>query len=544
MRVINFYINYTINRLITNFNSVIDMKTIDLKKTVKELIDENPEIKDIMIDLGFNTISKHLNTMGRVMTIPKGSKLQSIPIEKVIERFENEGFKVINMPENIKKENKIEKEASDKQVTNDERLNLLKSYIHRVSDGEELETVQQEFKENFSDVSAVEIAQAEQQLIKDGFSIQEMQNLCDIHSVMFHGMTQEEKLEMMQIEMKNGALQSNIQKADAEDESEKILENVNNLDDEEIISKVKEYQEIKGHPLNILSKENDAIESLLKNINQKREQGNKIHDIPDDLEKLRTIAQHYGKKDELIFPLLSDKYGFSGPSNVMWGVEDEIRNDIKTSMDTNDEELLTKALKRADEMIYKEKNILFPLCTEFFTEEEWINIARDMPLYGPCLIDELPVWYKVIKTENDNKSGIKDDKIVQPGGTLTLKQTRSILNIIPMEITVLDDNNINVFFDEVEPKLFLRPKMALNREVFSCHPPDVTPMVKGLLNQFRSGEKESMHVIGMKMGQKVLINYYALRDEDGNYLGAMEAVLKLDDIVKNVNDGKMGPIDL
>jgi len=521
------------------------MKTIDLNKTVKELTDENPEIKDIMIDLGFNTISKHLNTMGRVMTIPKGSKVQGIPIEDVIERFESEGFEVINIPENIKKDNKNEKDVTNDQL-NSERLDLLKSYIQRVSDGEDLEAVQQEFKENFSDVSAVEIAQAEQQLIRDGFGLKEMQNLCDIHSVMFHGMTQEEKLEMMQIEMQKGALQGNIQTIDdnKDDESQKVHQRVNNLDDEVIISKVKEYQQIEGHPLNILSKENDAIESLLKSIYQKRDDGNKIVDIREDLEKLRTIAQHYGKKDELIFPILNDKYGFSGPANVMWGVEDEIRNDLKTSIETNDEELLTKALKRADEMIYKENNILFPLCTEYFTEEEWINIACDMPMYGPCLIDELPLWDKVIETEKDNKSGISDDKIVLPGGTLTLKQIRSILNTIPMEITIIDDNNINVFFDEVEPKLFLRPKMALNREVFSCHPPEVIPMVKGLLNQFKSGEKDSMHVIGMKMGQKVLINYYALRDEEGNYLGAMEAVLKLDDIVSNVNDGKMGPIDL
>ena len=521
------------------------MKTIDLNKSVKELVDENPELNDIMIDLGFNTISKHLDTMGRVMTIPKGSKVQGIPLDKIIERFENEGFEVINKPEGYSVEIKEENGKSKEEISNDERLNLLKDYIHRVSNGEELETVQQEFKENFSDVSAVEIAQAEQQLIKDGFGLKEMQNLCDIHSVMFHGMTQEEKLEMMQIEMKKGALQGNIKTVDdkKEEESQKVHQTVNNLDDEEITLKVKEYQEIEGHPLNVLSLENDAIEKLLKNINKKREEGKKIFDLRENLEKLRTIAQHYNKKDELMFPLLSDKYGFSGPANVMWGVEDEIKGDIKTSMDNEDEELLTKALKRADEMIYKEKNILFPLCTEFFTEEEWINIARDMSMYGPCLINELPVWDK-LKEKDELKTSVNDDKIVLPGGTLTLKQIRAILNIIPMELTILDDKNMNVFFDEVEPKLFLRPKMALNREVFSCHPPSVKPMVKSLLNQFKSGDRDSMHVIGMKMGQKVLINYYALRDEDGTYLGAMEAVLKLDDIVKNVNEGKMGPIEL
>ena len=45
----------------------------------------------------------------------------------------------------------------------------------------------------FSDVEASEIMKAEQELIKEGTPITEVQKLCDVHSALFHGLTKEEK---------------------------------------------------------------------------------------------------------------------------------------------------------------------------------------------------------------------------------------------------------------------------------------------------------------------------------------------------------------
>ncbi|HPZ52307.1 MAG TPA: DUF1858 domain-containing protein, partial [Clostridia bacterium] len=50
-------------------------KVIDLNKTVFELCNEDPAIKDILADSGFTDITKPgmLQTAGRFMTIPKGA---------------------------------------------------------------------------------------------------------------------------------------------------------------------------------------------------------------------------------------------------------------------------------------------------------------------------------------------------------------------------------------------------------------------------------------------------------------------------------------
>ena len=60
----------------------------------------------------------------------------------------------------------------------------------------------------------------------------------------------------------------------------------------------------------------------------------------------------------------------------MWTVDDEIRDDLGILMKESPRSAdwntrLDGVLKRAEEMIYKEQNILFPICAVNFTEDEW-----------------------------------------------------------------------------------------------------------------------------------------------------------------------------
>ena len=75
-----------------------------------------------------------------------------------------------------------------------ERIELLKDYLKRLGKGEALEAVRADFMQNFKDVDASEIMQAEQQMIQEGTPITEVQKLCDVHSALFHGETREEKI--------------------------------------------------------------------------------------------------------------------------------------------------------------------------------------------------------------------------------------------------------------------------------------------------------------------------------------------------------------
>mgnify|MGYP000866251384 CR=1 FL=1 len=149
-------------------------KILDLKKTVAELVEENPEVSEIMAEIGFKEITNPvaLNVMGRIMTIPRGAAVKGIDLAKVIAAFEERGYQVI---------------SDDAQS----RQGRIRNFIERLSSGEDLDSVRADFVQEFSHVDAQEIMTAEQTLIKEGMPVSEVQRLCDVHSALFHGVASE-----------------------------------------------------------------------------------------------------------------------------------------------------------------------------------------------------------------------------------------------------------------------------------------------------------------------------------------------------------------
>ena len=93
----------------------------------------------------------------------------------------------------------------------------------------------------------------------------------------------------------------------------------------------------------------------------------------------------------------------------------------------------------------------------------------------------------------------------------------------PVSYGFIDDNNINRFFNE-GAKVFKRPGMAIDREVFSCHPPKIESMVRSIIESFKNHTRDSVPVWMEKQGKPFLVTYYAVRDKKDNYLGTVEVV--------------------
>ena len=79
-------------------------------------------------------------------------------------------------------------------MNREEQKQTIKDYLKRLGAGEELESVRVDFVKKFQSVDAAEIMNAEQELIKEGTPISEVQRLCDVHSALFHGKTREEQI--------------------------------------------------------------------------------------------------------------------------------------------------------------------------------------------------------------------------------------------------------------------------------------------------------------------------------------------------------------
>ncbi len=417
----------------------------------------------------------------------------------------------------MNQDNNLNQDKSEQEREN--RRLLIKTYIERLSQGEELDIVRKEFVENFENVDASEIVVAEQELIQSGVAIKDVQRLCDVHSALFHGMTTEEQMLNETIDVETPS-----------------------IDDVSEEKTATELREIFGHPLQVFMDENDVLDIKIKSI---REIANDSKDkLMEEIQDLRiSLRAHYSKKGDLIYPLLSSSYGFSGPSNVMWGVDGEIRDEfgalvgLGTKLENFDERL-RNVLDRAEEMIYKENNILFPLCTDKFSEEVWMMIYYELPEYD-YLLGDYQIWHqaeekreelKVIGGElaRDRKEEVdlKQD-IVLGSGHMSVEQILAVLNTIPMELTFIDDKDTNRFFSDHTP-LFKRPDMAIGRDFKSCHPPKAAFFAGNIIEEFRSGSRDKYEFFRYLNDKPVYIRYLAVRDENGKYLGTLEAVEELD----------------
>ena len=532
-------------------------KKLDLSKSVYDLVTEYPEVADIMKELGFSEITNKvmLNSVGKIMTIPKGAKMKGVSMIDIVGAFMKAGFTLTGEMPNVSgddtqgasmppsgvaagnsastaptaptaaatavkaesvetsanaaasktqenSENKTDDSVQD-TVQDSERVEQLKSFLKRLGTGEELGAVREDFVSQFAHVEASEIMKAEQGLMREGTPLAEVQQLCDLHSALFHGSTIHE-----QMDAEHAKVEAVLE---AQEKSQSVVTLVETV----------------GHPLNRLTEENKALDALIEAIKVKV--ASKTATV-DDVNEVRQVSIHYAKKGDLLYPHLKVAYDISGPSLVMWTVDGDIRDGFgrlarAESIDDAWYEEFDGLLTRAQEMIYKEQNILFPICAENFSTEEWYQIYKDTEQYEEIFGVERVAWAeaesalaaKAAPTSGDSNT------IALIGGSLTLEQLDAMLNTMPMEITFVDHVDINRYFNDGE-KVFKRPTTAIGRDVFSCHPPKVEPIVRGIIESFRNGERDNVAVWLEKVGRPFYVNYMAVRDQNNNYLGTLELV--------------------
>lgn len=378
------------------------------------------------------------------------------------------------------------------------RQEKLKEVIKELHEGKTVDEVREKFAKVIEGVSPKEISMMEVQLVKEGLPIEEIQNLCDVHAAVFKG----------------------------------------SLDE------IHHPEQVPGHPIYTFRQENVAFtklvdEDLASSLEEftKDDSKENIYKLLESINLLWDIDKHYSRKENLVFPYL-EKYGVTAPPKVMWGVDDEIRSKIKsikldlTNYNGKREELVDKindATHQLKEMIYKEENILFPMSLETLTEDEWILIYKESDEIGFSLIVPENEWeYKRINEEEkeleDGFDEIKDGRIKFENGSLTAEQLRGIFDILPGEVSFVDLNDKVRFFSKGEHRIFARTKAVIGREVENCHPPKSAHVVDKIVSDFKNGVKDSEDFWIDKGDMFLLIRFFAVRNEKGEYLGTLEYV--------------------
>ncbi|MDO5649870.1 MAG: DUF438 domain-containing protein [Gallicola sp.] len=386
---------------------------------------------------------------------------------------------------------------------------LIKDILLELHKGEDIRVLKKKVQEIEGMISSKELAEAEDLLEGSGIPVDEIQRLSTAHTELFSG-------------------------------------------------KLKEKEVSYGHPVFVFMGENRGLEKFIEEkynpaleafLADQKEKN--LEEFRAQVEELKKVGIHYERKENLFFPYLENA-GITTPPQVMWGVDDVIRDLIGKLSDSLKGDIMVKrvelvsqrVLTQVYEMIEKEDKILVPMILDSLTEEDFILAAQESVHMGYVFNQGIEgasnsdanTWLSE-KTKGQMKTrAMEEDKIQISSGSFYPKELEAMLNTLPTDLTYADKDDIVRYYSEGKHQVFTRTRTILGRDLYLCHPPQLIPVIKELIADFKSGKKDEM-IVPMRKGNRLeLIRYYAVRGEDGEYLGVLEVTEEISDQLEMFKD--------
>ena len=383
----------------------------------------------------------------------------------------------------------------------DARQEVLKDIMRDLHGGVEMSILKRRFHELIKDIDPSEIARMEQRLMDEGMPESEVKRLCDVHVEVF-----KESL---------------------------------SAQDAPVVPP--------GHPVHTFMLENRAAEGILHGLDHVLA---KLGDAPDKavfakeqqglaklVERLSDINLHFLRKENQLFPILETR-GITGPSQVMWALHDDIRvafksaqAGIKNSQVPDVVNTLRYLSKSIRDMIYKEEHILFPMATDLLTDAAWQKVRQGEEEIGYAWITPEQGWSGgsgAAPVQDSDRSGT----VRLDTGQMTIDQVNMMLKHMPVDISFVDENDEVRYYSATKDRIFPRSPGVIGRKVQNCHPPKSFAMVQKILDEFRAGRRHKADFWIQMKGRFLLIQYFAVRDEQGTYRGTVEVSQDVTDIRK------------
>ncbi len=307
----------------------------------------------------------------------------------------------------------------------------------------------------------------------------------------------------------------------------------------------------KGHPIHTFLEENKVIRTLVERAKQLKEKEGSFTDLKTDwmliAKQFVSLDIHYLRKENQLFPFL-EKHGFNHPSSMMWSLHDEIRSLAKTfskAVKENDEKtaqyILPVLLREAGEMTIKEEKVLLPTSARLLTEDDWKAIREGEDEIG-WMVEPPPVWNTKQNQSHLEQAG-HDQRMVDVNpvsfnasdksrsligginldvGTLTPDQINLVFKHMPFDVTYVNEFDEVRYYNKGDKRVFPRSPGIIGRQVRYCHPPKSVHIVEKIIAAFKNGEKDEADFWVNFGGKLIYIQYFAVRDDVGNYKGVLE----------------------
>jgi uncharacterized protein len=491
---------------------------LNAKTKIDDLLKQFPFLEDFLITLSpkFKGLKNPImrKTMGKVASLEMAASVGGLNIDRLLSSLNAE----------------IERQSGQGATSGEaapvsqngpltdpkERQAALKGIIKDLHAGEDMEVLKQRFRDLIHGVEAPEIAKIEQELMNEGLPAEEIKRLCHVHVEIFKEALEEQ------------------------DRPDPPV----------------------GHPIHTYMKENRASEKIMSDTSMLlgllgkpptpevfQEHSQPLGEL---IEQLSEINTHYTRKENQLFPML-EAHHFTGPSQVMWSIHDDIRAQMKQAREAfagNDPAQTVTSLKEAIEairdMIYKEEHILFPTSLDMLTDSEWIKVKEGEADIGFAWVVPDEGWPGETLKDAGAPAPAPEEVLEDVAGALgldtgrlSLEQINLLLTHLPVDVTFVDENDRVAYYSQGPERIFPRSPAIIGREVRNCHPPNSVHMVNKILDAFKSGTRDSA-AFWIELGGKfIYIRYFPVRDADGRYRGTLEVSQDLTEIRKLEGENRL-----
>ncbi|MBW1868693.1 MAG: DUF438 domain-containing protein [Deltaproteobacteria bacterium] len=491
---------------------------LNAKTKIDDLLKQFPFLEDFLVTLSpkFKGLKNPImrKTMGKVASLEMAASVSGLNTDRLISSLTAE----------IKKQSGQDATSGEAApapqsgplMDPKERQTALKGIIKDLHDGEDMEVLKQRFRDLIQDVDAPEIARIEQELINEGLPAEEIKRLCHVHVELF----------------------------------KEALEEQDRPDPPA------------GHPIHTYMKENRASEKIMSDISMLlgllgqpptakafEEHSQALGEL---IEQLSEINTHYTRKENQLFPML-EAHHFTGPSQVMWSIHDDIRAHMKQVREAfagkdpaQTVTSLKEGIQAVRDMIYKEEHILFPTSLDMLTDSEWIKVKEGEADIGFAWVVPDTGWPDEILKDTGAPAPEPEEVLEDVAGALgldtgglNLEQINLLLTHLPVDVTFVDENDRVAYYSEGPERIFPRSPAIIGREVRNCHPPKSVHMVNKILDAFKSGDRDSA-AFWIELGGKfIYIRYFPIRDASGRYRGTLEVSQDLTEIRKLEGENRL-----
>ena len=301
----------------------------------------------------------------------------------------------------------------------------------------------------------------------------------------------------------------------------------------------------------ILDEKLKALRPLIKEINQQPGNIRNLESLKEKIQDINLYPVVYQIKENLLFPILEKHWENFRCVQVMWSIHDDIRRNLKELIDLLEISIANKVLPEENNLNTLLGDLFFAMYAVKFREER-ILIPVILKTTGEKEINEafqstkdLTFPYQnfqqriVIPAQAGIRSHPTENSIYLPTGNLSTETLNLLFNNLPIDITYVDADDKVRFFSDPPHRIFPRTKAVIGRKVQNCHPPESMDAVNKILESFRSGEKDLEEFWIDFRGRKIQISYYALRNEQKEYMGVLEVSQDITEIQKRTGEKRL-----